>query len=105
LLYHNIIEHCHLSLIFSKKAGTILNNTPFSSELMNRPSKLECSISQLESLTSDKHSDLLGQCLSYEENEVVVNQQPVAYHSRGPYRVPLHIVGQPCPKNIRLGWK
>ncbi len=37
---------------------------------MNEPNKLECSITQPESLASDKHSNLLGQFLSYKGNEV-----------------------------------
>ncbi len=35
-------------------------NTPFSSLLTNRPNKLDRSITQLEILTSDEHSNLLG---------------------------------------------
>jgi hypothetical protein len=38
---------------------------------MNRPNKLDCSIPKLETLTSDKCSNLLEQFLSYEENEVL----------------------------------
>jgi hypothetical protein len=38
---------------------------------MNRPNKLDCFITQLEMLTGDKHSNLLGQFLSYGENEVL----------------------------------
>jgi hypothetical protein len=34
---------------------------------MNQPNKLGCSITQLETLTSDKHSNLLGQFPSNEE--------------------------------------
>ncbi len=37
---------------------------------MHRPDKLDCFITHLEMLTSDKNSNLLGQLLSYEENEV-----------------------------------
>ena len=46
-------------------------NTPFSLQLTNKPNKLDHSITQLETLTSDKHSNLLGQFLSYKENEVL----------------------------------
>ncbi len=35
---------------------------------VNRPSNLDSSITQLERLTSDKHYNLLGQFLRYEEN-------------------------------------
>ncbi len=38
---------------------------------MNRPNKLDCFITQLEMLTSYKHSNLFCQFLSYEENEVL----------------------------------
>ncbi len=37
----------------------------------HRPNKLGCSIEQLERLTNVKHSNLLGQFISYEENEVL----------------------------------
>ncbi len=37
---------------------------------MKESNKLVCSIPQLESLTSEKHSNLLDQFLSYEENEI-----------------------------------
>ncbi len=43
---------------------------------MNRPNKLDCSITQLERLTSVKHSNVLVQFLSYEENWMVVNAAP-----------------------------
>jgi len=36
---------------------------------MTQPNKLDCSITQLEMLANEKHSSLLGQFLSYEENE------------------------------------
>jgi hypothetical protein len=48
-----------------------IHNTPFSLQLTNRPNKLDCLITQLKMLTSDKHSNLLGQFPSYEENEVL----------------------------------
>jgi hypothetical protein len=38
---------------------------------MNRPNKLDCSITHLERLTIVEHSYLLGQFVSYEENEVL----------------------------------
>ncbi len=38
---------------------------------MNRLNKLDCSITQLETHTSDKCSNLLGQFLSYEKNKVL----------------------------------
>jgi hypothetical protein len=38
---------------------------------MNQPNKLDYCITQLEKLTSDKYSNLLGQLLSCEENEVL----------------------------------
>jgi hypothetical protein len=38
---------------------------------MNQPNKPDCFITLLERLTSDKPSNLLGQFLSYEENEVL----------------------------------
>jgi hypothetical protein len=37
----------------------------------NRPNKLDCYITQLETLTSDKHSNLLGRFLSCTHNEVL----------------------------------
>ncbi len=46
-------------------------NTSFSSKLTNWPNKLDCSITQLERLSSKKHSNLFGQIQSYEENEVL----------------------------------
>jgi hypothetical protein len=57
------------SLIYLRLRDYI-HNTPFSSEFTNRPNKLDCFIKQLEGLTSDKHCNLLGQFLSYKENEV-----------------------------------
>ncbi len=48
-----------------------IHNTPFSSQLMNRPNKLDCSLKQLERLTNVKRSNLLSQFLSYKENEVL----------------------------------
>ncbi len=39
---------------------------------MSQPNKLDCLITQLEMLTSDKHSTLLGQFQSYEENEALL---------------------------------
>jgi hypothetical protein len=38
---------------------------------MHLPNKLDCFITQLEMLTSDKRSNLLGHFLGYEENEVL----------------------------------
>ncbi len=38
---------------------------------MNQPNKLDCSTTQLEMLTGDEHSNLLGKFLSYEENKVL----------------------------------
>jgi hypothetical protein len=48
-----------------------IHNTPFSSLLTNRPYKLDCSITQLERRTSNKYFNLLGQFLSYKENEAL----------------------------------
>ncbi len=53
------------------KTWSSSSNTPFSLQLTNQPNKLDHSITQLETLTSDKHSTLLGQFLSYKENEVL----------------------------------
>jgi len=44
-------------------------------------------MTQLETLTSDKHSNLLGQFLSYEENEVlwIRTLEPLLDHFLGQY--------------------
>ncbi len=47
------------------KAAAIQNQVPY------RPNKLDCFTTQLEMLTSDKHSNLLGQFLSYTEIKVL----------------------------------
>ncbi len=60
-----------LDNICSKAKDQVLYSQHSIFFVTNRPNKLECFITQLEMLTSDKHSNLLGQFLCYQENEAL----------------------------------